>query len=65
MSLQRYGEVLGMLDECDDGDFVFLDDVIKLLESERTFPLFAFHVYGDGNPDELVADLIALIKGEK
>lgn len=39
--------------------------IIKLLEGEQTFSLLAFHVYADGNPEELAADLIASIKGEK
>jgi hypothetical protein len=38
--------------------------IIKLLDSDDVYSTLAYHIYTNGDPEELKNDLIALIKGE-
>jgi len=38
--------------------------IIKLLEEDETYSILAYHIYGNGSPQELTTDLVGLIKGE-
>jgi hypothetical protein len=36
--------------------------IIALLGSDKAYSLFAYHIYGQGHPQELANDLVALIE---